>query len=505
MNKRLHLISGIAVVGLTLALCAAPSPAQQGTDRAQPATPEDRTADLEKHIDLLTSKIDSMQQQLLVSRNEMEAMRAELGSLRSQLAEKNQNDAADQAASALRADVEQLQERSDVLDAEVRQHDQTKLESASKYPVRIFGTLLFTSVDNSGSTDNIDVPIVAVATQPGTPSGSLSGTARQTILGIDATGPRLWGASSSAEVSVDFFGGIPYADTTTSAGIVRMRTAHATLAWPNRSISAAFEKPILSPWEPTSWITLGEPALAWSGNLWTWAPQLEFTETNMLPGGHMRAGFALVDPAAPGLTGSTGLRMPDASESSRQPGYEAHLGEAFSSRGRTFDFGAGGYYSRQTYEYSAHADAWAGTADWKVSLAPKVDFSGEVYRGRAIGGLGGGTFKDYATYGNYTSFRALDAEGGWGQLKLTFSPKFEANIAMGQDNAFAGELRDADAATSVYAYASLARNQTAFGNLVFRPRADLVFSTEYRQIRSWPIADEANRNRIVGLAAGYLF
>ena len=101
--------------------------------------------------------------------------------------------------------------------------------------------------------------------------------------------------------------------------------------------------------------------------------------------------------------------------------------------------------------------------------------------------------------------RGLDAEGGWGQLKFTFSPVLEANAAVGQDNAFENELRSSDLATQLDVYANLARNQTVFGNLVYRPKTYLLFSTEYRQIRSWPITGDVDRNRIVGLAAGYLF
>lgn len=474
-----------------------------GAQQAAPQNP--RNADLERHIDMLSDKIDSMRQQLEQSQQAMDAMRTEIESLRSQLAEKNESQQAEASASSLRADVLQLQEKSDVLESEVRQHDQTKIESLSKYPVRLSGTLLFTSIASSGATDNLDLPLVANAEQPDSPSGNLTATARQSILGIDASGPHLWGASSSAAISVDFFGGIPYADYTTAAGTVRMRTAHATLAWQDRSLTAAFEQPIVSPRNPTSWITVGEPALSWSGNLWTWSPQLDFRENSLLPGGHLTGEFAFVDPAAPGPPGSAAGRMADPSESSRQPGYEARLSEDALWHGHEVGLGAGGYYSRQAYGYEHHADAWAGTADWKIAPVRAIELSGEFYRGRAIGGLGGGTFKDYATYNNYATFRALDAEGGWAQARLIFSPELEANVAMGQDNAFATELRNSDAAGAEDAYETLARNQTAFANFVYRPRAWLLFSAEYRQIRSWPIDGDANHYHMFGLAAGYLF
>jgi hypothetical protein len=489
----------IAVVALGIAALALAASAQQGT------VPIAANAELVRHIDELSSKVDSMSRQLTESQSEMEAMRAEIESLRSQLAAKNEGEQAEQTASSLRADVQQLEEKSDVMESEIRTHDQTKVESASKYPVRVSGTVLFTSVALSGRTDDVDLPLVAMPQMPGEPSGSLSATARQSILGVDAVGPHIWGANSSAALSVDFFGGIPYADYSTAAGLVRLRTAHATLAWPNRAMTVAFEQPIISPRNPTSWITVGEPALAWSGNLWTWAPQLEFREDNLLPGSHLSGEFAFIDPPAPGEPPSTDVRVPDGAENSRQPGYEARLSENWKWGTRDIGFGASGYYSREAFDYDAHGDAWAGAADWLFPLAKGVDFSGEFYRGRSIGGLGGGTFKNYVSYDGGEYYKPLDAEGGWAQVKFTFSPELEANVAMGQDNAFEGELRGSDMATNSQMYVDLARNQTAFANLIYRPRTYLLFSGEYRQIRSWPIAGSANRDHIVGLAAGYMF
>ncbi|HTV13075.1 MAG TPA: hypothetical protein VME68_00080 [Acidobacteriaceae bacterium] len=485
------LAMGIGVLGLAAG-------AQQ--QQEMPAATE-----LERHIDALSNRIDSMRQQLTESQNEMEAMRAEIASLRAQLAAKNVGDDAEQSASALRADVQQLQDNTDVLASEIRTHDQTKVESASKYRVRISGTVLFTSAALSGRTDNADLPIIATALAPGQPSGDLSATARQSILGVDAQGPHMWGASSSAAVSVDFFGGIPYADYTTSSGTVRLRTAHATLAWPDRALTVGLEQPVISPRNPTSWMTVGEPALAWSGNLWTWAPQLVYREENLLPRSHLSGEFALIDPPSPGAPPSMSDRVPNGSENSRQPGYEARLSENLKWGARDVDFGAGGYYSREAFGYGAHGDAWAAAADWLFPIAKGVDFTGEFYRGRSLGGLGGGTFKNYVSYDGGEYYKALDAEGGWGQLKLTFSPELEANLATGQDNGFEDELRGSDLVTESGMYVNLARNQTAFGNIIYKPRTYLLFSAEYRQIRSWPISGNANRDHIVGLAAGYLF
>ncbi|HEY1804584.1 MAG TPA: hypothetical protein VGG45_08885 [Terracidiphilus sp.] len=491
----------VAAIALAVVACALALRGQQQSANVAPTDSSVTVTDMQKHLDEMSVKIESMRQQLVDSQKEMDAMRAELNDLRGRMAGKDQGDAENTAA-ALRASVEQLEEKSDVLESEVKQHDQTKVESASKYPVRLSGTILFTSVLNSGATDNIDDPIMARQTQVGTPAGSLSATPRQTILGLDGTGPHFWGASSSAAVSVDFFGGIPYADFTTAAGLLRLRTAHATLAWPNRELTVAFDSPILTPRQPTSWVSVGEPALSWSGNLWVWSPQLKYGQD--LPA-RLRAEIALIDPAAPGTSGSTGLRTPDPAESSRRPGYEAHLGERIVFGAHTFEVGAGGYYSRQHYQNGQHLDAWAATEDWRIVLASPLEVSGAFYRGRGIGGLGGGTFKDYVPYDNYTEYKGLDDEGGWAQVKWRLSQQLEANVAGGEDNAFSTELRDSNLLNTQNVYLNLSRNVTAYGNFVFRPRTYLLFSAEYREVRSWPISGTANENHILGLATGYQF
>jgi hypothetical protein len=81
----------------------------------------------------------------------------------------------------------------------------------------------------------------------------------------------------------------------------------------------------------------------------------------------------------------------------------------------------------------------------------------------------------------------------------------EANFALGEDNAYAGDLRGSDLDAEEDDYANLARNRTGFANVIYRPRTYLLFSAEYRNIHSWPIEGYAHSNQSLGLAAGYLF
>ena len=478
---------------------------QANNPPASPSPADSYNEQMEQRMNQLMSALDGMRDQLDRSQHEMELMRAELQELRAQLAQSHTPEEPTQAASALQASVQQLREDTDVLQAEVKQHEQTKLESSSKYPVRISGTLLFTSLLNSSNVDNVDLPIIATPQYGHQPQGSLSATARQTILGLEAAGPSLWGARSSADISVDFFGGIAYGDYTTSAGLLRMRTAHANLDWSQRSLNVALDRPLISPLEPTSFVSVGEPALAWSGNLWTWSPQIQFRDSSLLSNGRFGVEAGLIDVPAPGPPPSNSVRIASPSEQSHQPGYETRISTSIPVGDRAIELGAGGYYSRQEYQYGHHLDAWAGTTDWRFPFTQRIELSGEFYRGRGVGGLGGGAFKDYAPFDNSTILRGLNAIGGWGQLKFKMTRSIEANFALGEDNAYAGDLRGSDLDAEQNDYADLARNRTGFANIIYRPKTYLLFSAEYRNIHSWPIDGYGNSNNSLGLAAGYLF
>jgi hypothetical protein len=491
-----------AMVTLALGLCSAGAIAQQAPD-SRPGVPSSaQDSNFNRHLDELTRKLDSMRQQLIDSQNEMDELRNELRSLREQLSEKNQTESAARDADALRTSVAQLQDETEVLQAQVKQHDQSKVESLSQFPVRINGALLVTSIFNSSNSDNFNLPVVAVPRLPNYPQGSVSESASQTLLGLDVSGPHFWGARSYADLNVDFWGGQTSA-VYSGVGGLRLRTAHARLEWPTRSLGVALDRPLISPWQPTSWITIAEPALAWSGNIWAWSPQLIFKQNAIFH--HFELDLGLIDSPAPTAYTQGIPGLPSPSEQSRQPGYESRIGFSSSPGDSAINFGAGGYYSRQSYPYDHHVNAWAASADWDVAVRHAFRFSGELYRGKALGSLGVGTFKDYVSSVANRYLDGLNDAGGWAQAKATFSPSFEANLSAGLDNAYATDLRDSDQAVGLGYYGSLARNETLLANLIYRPKSYLLLSTEFRQINSRSIAGRIWEDRVFGVATGYIF
>jgi hypothetical protein len=141
-------------------------------------------------------------------------------------------------------------------------------------------------------------------------------------------------------------------------------------------------------------------------------------------------------------------------------------------------------------------------------LPAHFQLTGSFYRGLALGGLGGGAFKDFAyridPESNTYYIDPLDDVGGWAQLKERFSERLQFNAAFGIDNAFAAELRRY-AVTNGPTYQNLARNRTYTGNVIYSPSAYLLFSLEYRHLESSPVIGLPAASNIVGLGAGYKF
>jgi hypothetical protein len=424
----------------------------------------------------------------------------------------------DATSSNTSSDIEAIRERQDVQQAEIDTHEQTKVESESKYPVKITGLLVLNGFVNTRAVDMPSTPTVAISG-----SGETGATLRQTVLGFDARGPHLFGAQSYANLRVDFDGN-PQANSSagsfagsygTNSTLLRLRTARAALRWDNTEAFFSLDRPLLSPDTPTSLTAVAEPAFAWSGNLWAWSPQLGLTY-NVEAGGSraLQLQAALIDPGDAPVYATLPSTPADTlvastAERSRWPGAEARIALIGSkSEEDGAHLGVGGYFSRRLTPTGEPFNAWAGTLDARMKLPLRFQFTGSFYRGAALGGLGAGAYKDFV-YRTSTQppgyyYHPLDDVGGWVQLKEKVNERFEINAAVGLDNAFASQLRHYDVPNGT-AYQNLARNLTYTGNVIYSPSAYLLFSLEYRHLESTPIAGDPTGSNIMGIAAGYKF
>jgi hypothetical protein len=400
-----------------------------------------------------------------------------------------------------------LEESQALLNGQVQEQSQTKVESGSKYRVRLSGIVLLNTAITRGSVDNLDFPQVATASFPGT-SGSFSGSLRQSQIGVEAFGPDIGGAHTSANINFDFAGGFPDTANGAAFGIVRLRTGTIRFDWANTSLVGGQDSLFFAPLTPTTLTSLAIPALSYTGNLWMWTPQIRIEHRLALS---ENSSLLLQAGILDSLTGSVPpgyYRYPSAGERSGQPAYGAHAAWTRRTFGRDLTIGAGGFYGRQNWGYGRTIDGWAGIAEVNLPLGNMFELSGEFYRGRALEGLGGGIGQSLLLSGPIidpnTTVHGLDSMGGWLQLKFRPTEKFEVNVAYGQDNPFAGELRS-NPASSVYYGSLLSRNRSPFVNFIYRVRSDVLFSLEYRRLDTNVLDSHANVANQVGISLGYMF
>src|ERR1017187_5297722 len=166
---------------------------------------------LSERIQKLSDAMASTQAQMEQSQHQLDEMRRELSELRRQMPQSGvpisspaPSESASTALSSssgtpeeLVAAVRDIREHQAIEESQIATHEQTKVETESRYPIKVTGMLLLNGFVNTSAVDMAATPTVAL---PG--SGSAGASVRQTVLGIDARGPHLFGASSFADLRV---------------------------------------------------------------------------------------------------------------------------------------------------------------------------------------------------------------------------------------------------------------------------------------------------------------
>lgn len=526
-TPRAALLSIAALTMLNYSVSAQKAVAERTDSQLNNGTSTAR--DLQLQIQQLRTMLEQMREENAESRNEMQQLRQELKATRamleksqtvnpsesSGLAGQNQPSSASgvtdavQNAPSLGDRVQRLEESTSLLGSKIDEQYQTKVETASKYRTRLHGIVLMNAQRTVGGSDNLDLPTYAEPFSPGLSQATFAATLRQSEIGLEIFGPNVAGAKTSADVQLDFAGGFPHTGNGVNFGLVRLQTANLRFDWEHTSVVAGQDSLFFSPLSPTSFASLAIPTFAFAGNLWGWTPQVRIEHRFSISDQQtitMQAG--VLDNLDWEYPYDPYYRSPQAGESSGQPAYAFRTAWGRPVRQHPLSFGVAGYYGRQTWSWNRNVDAWAGMADWQISLFSGLSLSGEVYRGRAIGGLGGAIGTSILYGGDpkapYTPIRGLDTVGGWTQLKLQLTPKLELNGAVAEDNAFAGDVRGF--ATDRNNFGTIiGRNWGALGNLVFRPRSDLLLSAEMKRLHTSPVYTGSSALNQVSVSAGILF
>jgi hypothetical protein len=470
----------------------------------------------------LRQMIGELREENQASRAEMRELRQELKSTRSELerlaagATAAQNSpvtstsataATEKTDQKLETRVQQLEDSQTLLGEKVSEQYQTKVEAASKYRVRLSGIVLMNAFRNQGTSDNFDYPDFAQAA-PGQPQSGFGATLRQSELGLEVFGPNLAGAKTSANVYLDFAGGLPATPDGVDFGTVRLKTASLRLEWENTAVVAGQDSLFISPLSPTSFASLATPAFAYAGNLWGWIPQIRVEHRfDLADQQKFTVQAGILDNLTWDMPPDPFYRYAGAGEQSGQPAYAVRTAWSHTVGNHELSVGTSGYYSRQNWSSGRLVDGWAGMTDWQIPLAQRWILSGEFYRGRGAGGIGAGIGRT-VLYGSasyaITPIRGADSAGGWSQIKWQITPKVEMNGVFGEDDLFTGDVRGF-ALDKNNNGPILGRNRGGLGNLIYRPKSDLILAAEFRRFRSFPVYSNSLVTNQLNLAMGILF
>ncbi len=515
-NRALPDIQPKALVALVLLATWSMPASGQSTANSTPRVSGEELAaavqELRAQVQELRATVADMKSEAAAYRAQTEQLRKELADMRTTAPnpgrEPNERASAAPGGDTVSRKVSSLEETTQLLESEIRSQYQTKVESGSKYRVRLSGLALLNLFSNHGYVDNLDVPNYATPSNLYGTSQAFGATLRQSEIGLEVFGPEVFGAKTSGEIRVDFGGGFPAgALDGVNTGLVRLRTGNARLDWSHTSIIAGQDSLFISPQSPTSFASLIVPEFGYSGNLWAWTPQLRIEHKfDLADNQNLRVQAGILD----NMTGEPSYlsrRQLQAGESSGMPAYAVRTSWNTTLDGKPLTLGASGYYSRQNWGFDWDVDGWAAAADWQIPIASRFALSGEFYRGRALGGISGGIGQSVLFSGNpfdpTSNFRALRSAGGWSQLKFMANPKLEFNGAFGIDNPFSRDVRWFPSPVGYYPHA-LAANRSEMANFVYRPRSALLFSGEYRHLRTTEIGGTNNADQ-VNLMMGVLF
>jgi hypothetical protein len=396
------------------------------------------------HTAFAQDPIADLKRELAALRGEVEQLRGELSSLK-------------------QANVQQpAPEAVEVLQSQVAELAQTKVESMSRLPVKLFGTVHASVFTNSGNPNWLDIPNLVAAPPPDGHSGTTSASLRQTRIGLTVDGPQLGSLRTNATVAMDFFGGIPGFQTGQVMGLPRLLVAYARLEGQRTAVEVGQDHMILAPRDPSSLAAFAFPLLFRSGNLYLRVPQARVEQSLT---SRFRATAGIVAPVAGDLTSPDFVFVPPAlgGERSRRPGFQARVAYATTTdpdAPRLLDLGASGHlgWERQGASLSK---SWATAVDF-AARRDVVGVAGELFIGDNMDAFGGAL-----------GLNARSA-GGWAEVQLFPARRTSFTAGAGLD-----DIRD-DRRSML----PRQQNRSAYGNVVFAFTPEFRASFEYRGLRT---------------------
>lgn len=372
----------------------------------------------------------------------------------------------------------------DLIRAQVEEQAQVKVESSSRMPVRISGTILTNTYVNSGEANWLENPnLVGAPSSASGSRGSMSATARQSRLGFEVGSITLGSWQAGGTIIADFFGGVPGFQTGTVMGLPRLIYAFGRVESDRTAVEIGQDLAILAPRDPTSLAALSFPLLFRSGNLYLRAPQARVEQKL---GHDVTLAAGIIAPLA-GDTGAAYDFAPPAGagERSMVPAFEARLGfsRGTSDTPRELTVGVSGHYgTRRTITTAVTTDAWAAALDFNARVG-RIGAAAEVFAADNAEPFGGGLSQPGR------------AAGGWAEARFALTAKTTLVGGGGID-------KPSDAVGRVMRL----QNRSLFGSAIVQFTPELAASIEYRWLETeMGPAPVARRNNHVNAAFAVKF
>jgi len=371
-----------------------------------------------------------------------------------------------------------------MLQQQVAEQAQTKVESNSKLPVKLFGTIMSNTFFNTGDANWLDIPNIA-GPGPGAPlpRGSFSSTLRQSRIGATIEGPTIGSVKASGFLALDFFGGITNFQTGQTMGVPRLLYGFIRLEGEKTALEIGQDQMILAPRNPTSLAAFAFPDLYRSGNLYLRVPQVRIEHTVAGDLGTLQLTGGILAPIGGDLSAAALTFVPPnlAGERSRRPAVQGRLGWSRKHGENGWEIGFSGHAGTERYTTGA-SRSWAGAFDFDVT-AGRFGLGGEWFAGRNIDAFGGALGQ------------LAKSAGGFAEARLRVTPRLDLNSGYGTDRLF-------DRAAFA---AALDRNASVFANTIFRFTPEVAASFEYRWLATRPAAAPTRRNNHFNFVFAYTF
>jgi hypothetical protein len=285
---------------------------------------------------------------------------------------------------------------------------------------------------------------------------------------------------------MDFFGG----GIQPGNNLFRLRIATVDLAWKNTTLTIGQDKPIIAPREPTSLAEVGVSPLTGAGNLWQWQPQVRIEhrfalgeESEIRAQGGIFESYETANNVPAPYTSTLGVW---------RPAYEGRIQYGYSHGLTRFEI-APGYHASSSRIAGQSVPSRAVSLDWLVRPLSRVEFTGALFTGRNLAGLG--SLRQGFTILPSGTAIPVHSQGGWAQTTVDITSRLSLHIFGGLENDRASDL----------AGNGINRNIAYGGNLMWKLAPNVVAALEATQLRTKYLISGTRLNDHYDLALAYLF